>query len=97
MGMGIAIAVLIVLATLPLGVYIRYNDAGLLLKVVVGPLKITVFPRKKKRKIQTEPTQKQESEEKVKPAPLEDKPPQPPKTQPETKEKGGSLTRFLPR
>lgn len=96
MGMGIAIAVLIVLATLPLGVYIRYNDAGLLLKIVVGPLKITVFPRKKKRKIQKEPTQKQESEEKVKPAPLEDKPPQPPKTQPETKEKGGSLTRFLP-
>ena len=38
MGMGIAIAVLIVLATLPLGVNIRYNDAGLLLKVIVGPL-----------------------------------------------------------
>ena len=50
MGLWIAAAVLLVLAILSLGVRIRYNEAGFFLKVIAGPVKITVFPRKKKRK-----------------------------------------------
>lgn len=97
MGIWIAAAVLLVLAMLPLGVRIRYNDAGFVLKVIAGPLKITVFPRKKKTKPK-EKKQKaeQKSEQKEEAAVTSAKPPQPPKTQPASKEKGGSLTRFLP-
>ena len=52
MGVWIAAVVLLVLAILPLGVHVRYNDAGFLLRVIAGPVKITVFPRKKKPKKQ---------------------------------------------
>ena len=48
MGFWIAAAVLLALAILPLGIRIRYNEAGFFLKVIVGPIKITVFPRRKK-------------------------------------------------
>ena len=97
MGIWIAAAVLLVLAMLPLGVRIRYNDAGFVLKVIAGPVKITVFPRKKKPKPkQKKQKAEQKPEQKEEAAVTSPKPPQPPKTQPVSKEKGGSLTRFLP-
>ena len=96
MGIWITAAILLALAVLPLGVRIRYNDAGFVLKVIAGPLKITVFPRKKKPKKQKVKQNIKKVAEKAEPAVSEEKPPQPPKTQPEKKEKGGSLTRFLP-
>ena len=96
MGIWITAAILLALAVLPLGVRIRYNDVGFVLKVIAGPLKITVFPRKKKPKKQKVKQKKKKVAEKAEPAVCEEKPPQPPKTQPEKKEKGGSLTRFLP-
>ena len=89
MGIWIAAAVLLALAMLPLGVHVRYNDAGFVLKVIAGPLKITLFPRKKKAK-------KQKNEKKTESAATGDKPTQPPEPASEPKEKGGSLTRFLP-
>ena len=89
MGNWIAAAVLLALAMLPLGVRVRYNDAGFVLKVIAGPLKITLFPRKKKAK-------KQKNEKKTESAATGDKPTQPPEPASEPKEKGGSLTRFLP-
>lgn len=89
MGIWIATAVLLALAMLPLGVRVRYNDAGFVLKVIAGPLKITLFPRKKKAK-------KQKNEKKTESAATGDKPTQPPEPASEPKEKGGSLTRFLP-
>lgn len=97
MGFWIAAAILLALAILPLGVRIRYNEAGVLLSVIVGPVKITVFPRKKKPKKQKPKEKKPKSEqkaEKKEPAPPKDKPAQPPEAT--QKEKGGSLTRFLP-
>lgn len=98
MGIWITAAILLTLAVLPLGVRIRYNEAGLVLKVIAGPLKITVFPPKKKvKKKKTKP--KKQEQEAVSPAQSSgnlEKPPQPPETQLERKEKGGSLTRFLP-
>lgn len=96
MGIWITAAILLALAVLPLGVRIRYNDVGFVLKVIAGPLKITVFPRKKKPKKQKVKQKKKKVAEKAEPAVCEEKSPQPPKTQPEKKEKGGSLTRFLP-
>ena len=96
MGIWITAAILLALAVLPLGVRIRYNDVGFVLKVIAGPLKITVFPRKKKPKKQKVKQKKKKVAEKAEPAVSEEKLPQPPKTQPEKKEKGGSLTRFLP-
>ena len=98
MGIWITAAILLALAVLPLGVRIRYNDAGFVLKVIAGPLKITVFPREKKTKKQKTKPQKREQKV-VQPAQSSENlesPPQPPKAQPEKKEKGGSLTRFLP-
>ena len=96
MGVWITAAVLLALAVLPLGVRIRYNDEGFVLKVIAGPLKITVFPGRKKPKKQKVKQKKQKAAQTAGPAVSEEKPPQPPKAQPEQKEKGGSLTRFLP-
>ena len=89
MGIWITAAFLLALAILPLGIHVRYNEAGFLLRVIAGPLKITVFPRKKKPK-------KQKAGKRPESTDSGDTPPQPPKPVPEPKEKGGSLTRFLP-
>ena len=99
MGWFIALGVVLLLAVLPVGVRIRYNSEGILVKVIAGPVKITVFPlpgKKKKEK-------KKEPDKKEKTAAAEEadlpKPPQPPKAKKEKKpkgEKGGSLLDFLP-
>lgn len=96
--MGFWIAVLLTLGLFPLGIRIRYNSEGLILRVIAGPLKITVFPMKRKPKKQKTRKNKRESAKKAEPTVTEDKPPQPPKPGPETKsgESGGSLLRFLP-
>lgn len=98
MGIWITAAILLALAVLPLGVRIRYNDAGFVLKVIAGPLRITVFPQKKKVKKKKTKTQKQEKNavSSAQSSENSEEPPQPPNTQPEKKEKGGSLTKFLP-
>lgn len=96
MGIWIAGAILLALAVLPLGVRIRYNDAGFVLKVIAGPLKITVIPGRKKPKKQKVKQKKQKEVQTAESAGSEERPPQPPKAQPEQKERGGSLTRFLP-
>lgn len=96
MGIWIAAAIVLILAVLPLGVCIRYNDAGFLLKVIAGPLKITVFPRKRKQKKQKKKPDQVKKGQQIESPASEEKPPRPPEAQPEQKEKGGSLTRFLP-
>ena len=97
MGFWIAAAVLLALAILPLGIRIRYNEAGFFLKVIVGPIKITVFPRRKKpenRKPREKKPDKEHKLEQPKTSVPEEQ--QQPDAQPEQQEKGGSLTRFLP-
>ena len=96
MGIWITAAFLLALAILPLGIRVRYNEAGFLLRVIAGPLKITVFPRKKKPKKQKAKQKKQIAEKSPESTDSGDNPPQSPKPLPEPKEKGGSLTRFLP-
>lgn len=97
MGIWITAMILVILAVLPLGVRVRYNDTGCQLKVIAGPLKFTVFPMKKKPK-KGKRKKKQKMVEQETPEAEKDALPQPPKAGPEKKpkEKGGSLTRFLP-
>ena len=98
MGWIIALGVVILLAVLPLGARIRYDSSGLLVKVIAGPLKITVFPlpKKKKKEKKKNPSAQQTEQQEEEQLP---QPPQPPKKKKEKKpkeEKGGSLTDFLP-
>jgi len=96
MGWIITFGILILLAVLPLGARIRYDAGGLLVRLVLGPVKLTVYPRpKKEKKEKKEPEKKQEAAQKQE----ENlpKPPQPPKEEKQKEKKqGGSLTDFLP-
>ena len=97
MGWWITLGVLTLLAILPLGVRVCYDEDGPLVKVVLGPVKLTVFPRPKKEKKQPESKkEKKNKPEKTREASLP-KPPKPPvqKKQKDQK-KGGSLRDFLP-
>ncbi len=106
MGWWIILGVVVLLAVLPLGASVRFDAGGLTAKVVIGPVKITVFPLPKKKKKETPkapPTPKLEPREAAKPAePPKPKPepapqlPKNPEPPPEPKSKGGSLTDFLP-
>lgn len=96
MGWWIALGVIFLLGILPLGVSARYSGEGPLLRVVIGPVRLTLFPRKKKEK-KPKPVKKPAEQPKKQEEPLP-KPPQPPKQEPaaDKKEKGGSLLDFLP-
>lgn len=50
MGWLIALGILTLLAILPLGVSVKYDADGAIVKLIVGPVKITLFPRQKKEK-----------------------------------------------
>ena len=96
MGWWIALGVVFLLGILPLGVSARYSGEGPLLRVVIGPVRLTLFPRKKKEK-KPKPAKKTAEQPKKQEEPPP-KPPQPPKQEPaaDKKEKGGSLLDFLP-
>ena len=99
MGWLIALGIVLLLAVLPIGVRVRYNSEGLLVKIIAGPVKITLLPRPKKKK---KGKKKKEKKPAAAPAAQEEnlpKPPQPPQAPKEKKpkgEKGGSLLDFLP-
>ena len=48
MGWLIALAVLVGIALLPIGVSAKYDEDGALVKVIVGPVRFTVYPGKPK-------------------------------------------------
>ena len=90
MGWWITLGILILLAVLPLGVRIRYDSDGFFLRVLAGPLGLTVFPIPswmKRKSGNTKKTGKKTEEKR-----------QEKKTVPDTpkEKKGGSITRFLP-
>lgn len=96
MGWWIAFGIVFLLAVLPLGVRIRYNSDGLLVRLILGPVKLTVFPMpKKKKKEERKQAEKTPSEPVKEQKPLP-KPPQPPPEKKQKKESGGSLLDFLP-
>lgn len=86
MGWLITFAILFALAIMPLGVDVRYDTGGVRVKLVLGFIKLTVFPipswMKRKKKKPAEPEYREEKKEEPKP----EKP----------KAKKGSLLDFLP-
>ena len=95
MGWWIACGILALLMVLPIGIRVSYDAAGPVVKLVAGPIKITVFPRPKKvekpKKETEEPKKKNDGEEAHLP-----KPPQPPPAPKPEKKNGGALADFLP-
>lgn len=87
MGWLITLGILVLLAVLPLGIHIRYDEDGVLGKLIAGPLRILLFPRPKKEK-KEKPKKKQKPKKKKKPASAAAKP--------KEKKKGGPITDFLP-
>ena len=97
MGWWITLGIVTLLAILPLGVRILYDADGAVVKIVLGPVKITVFPRPEKEK--KPPKEKPKKLEKKAPSQDENlpQPPQPPaQPKPAKEEKGGSLRDFIP-
>jgi len=86
MGWLIALAVLVLLALLPLGASVWYDQIGPRVYLIAGPVKILLFPRKKKEKAEEKQPKPHKTSKKVK----KEKPKE------EPSEKGGSLTDFLP-
>lgn len=100
MGWLITLGIITLLAILPLGVSVKYDAAGAVVKLIAGPVKITLFPRPKKDKKQKEEKQPKnqlpsESKAPVQTTPTEPSGPAKPKTE-QAKESGGPVTDFLP-
>lgn len=87
MGWLIALTVLLLIAAIPLGVLVRYDSRGPLVRVIVGFVRFTVIPLPKRtKKPKKEAPPKTEAPQKTAPQPSQKEPPQ----------KGGSLRDFLP-
>lgn len=90
MGWLVALAVLLLIGSIPLGVLVRYDAQGLLVRVIAGFLRFTVipFPKRTKKK---KPPEKAETPKPEKPV---SQPSQTTRT--DSGKKGGSLRDFLP-
>lgn len=100
MGWLIILGILGLLAILPLGVSMIYDEDGPLVRIIAGPLKIQVFPLpKKQKKPKKEKKTKQESKTVPQKQPVQEKKqPAPAKSKAESQRKksGGPITDFLP-
>jgi len=86
MGWLIALGVLALIAIIPVGASVRYDDAGPCAFVVAGPVRISVFPSKKReKKEKTVKTKKQKTTKKSTVSNERSK-----------RTKGGSVLDFLP-
>ncbi len=87
MGWLIALTVLLLIAAIPLGVLVRYDSQGPLVRVIAGFVRFTVIPvPKRAKKPKKEKSPKAEAPPKPAPQPA----------QKEAEKKGGSLRDFLP-
>ena len=86
MGWYIALGILVLLAIMPVGVSLIYGEDGLFLSLLLGCVKIKLFPRPKKEK------QADGKKKKKKPA----KSSQPSVKASPKKKKGGKLSDFMP-
>ena len=106
MGWLITLGILTLLAILQLGVSVRYDEDGAVVKVIAGPVKVTLFPRKNKdKKPKKEKNKGKQPEEKPKPEPAKQEQPAQPQNKDENKpagekktaeKKGGPISDFLP-
>ena len=88
MGWLITLGILVILAWLPLGATVRYNDQGVALKVIAGPVRIPILPKKKAQ--EKEKPKKEKKPKKKQPVAKKTEAPKP------QEEKGGPVTDFLP-
>ena len=70
MGWWIALAVLVGLAILPLGVSAKYNADGVYLAIIAGPVRIKLLPAKKKPKKQKKVKKQKKQKQAKDPAPV---------------------------
>ena len=97
MGWLITLGILVLLAILPLGASVKYDAAGPLIKLIAGPVKITIFPRPKKSQKEKKPkNEKKSRKDPTKAAQKKAKKAEPVKEKTDEKKSGGSLTDFLP-
>lgn len=98
-GWLIFLGILVAIAVLPVGASVRYDESGPLVRVLLGPVKILLYPRATKEKT---PKQKDKKPKQKKSADQEEDavPDGPPEGAPSKKldkpKKGGSLLDFLP-
>lgn len=88
MGWYIALGILVLLAMLPLGISVCYDADGFRAKLIAGPVRLTLYPRKKPGKEKEKKPEKQKNTKKKtgsNPPEAKQKP-----------EKSGPLTDFLP-
>lgn len=92
MGWLIALAIFLLIAFIPMGASVRYDSGGLLVRIIAGCFRYTVFPLKKRKK---KPVK--ESADASKPEQKEMTTSQP-KSDPKSgaEKKGGSIRDFLP-
>ena len=96
MGWIILLAILVLLAILPLGASVLYDAQGVRVRVLAGPVKITVFPLKKKpKKNKPKKAKKEKPKKGKKPAQAETGEAAGKKPAPKSPD-GGSWTDFLP-
>ena len=84
-GWLIALGILVLLAILPVGVCLIYNEDGLVLSLLLGAVKIKLFPKEIKQK-------KEKPKKKIKQNVKSNKP----KIKTQKKKSGGKVTDFLP-
>ena len=105
MGWLITLGILLLLGILPLGASVKYDADGPLVKVIAGPVRITLFPRDKKPKKETKSTEKalenpepaeKKPQETEKTAAQKDKSPQPVSKEAPKEKSGGPITDFMP-
>lgn len=94
MGWIITLLILVLLAILPLGAAVRYNDAGLSLKVIAGPVRIPILPARKKDPEEEKKKKEKKTADKAQKA--KSGKPAAQKKEEKPKEKGGPITDFLP-
>lgn len=86
MGWLITALILFLLAILPVGISAIYNTYGPLVRLIVGPVKVTLYPSKKEKKEKDKPSAKEAKKKQKAPSA---------KTKSKEK-KGGSFLDFLP-
>lgn len=91
MGWLITLGILVLLAILPLGAAIRYNADGFSVQLIAGPIRIALVPGKKKDPEKQKKAAKKAKKSQKTAGNAKKKPTEQPK-----KEKGGSVTDFLP-
>lgn len=101
MGWLITLGILVLLAILPLGVSVAYDSDGPLVKIIAGPIRLQVFPARKKtdpKDTKTEKAKTGKKTERVKKQKRAETPARKPadSAEPAQQKSGGNILDFLP-